>query len=396
MEFSSSPLLRLPREIRDIILSYILVTGTIPLEPAVTKAPRSRIAVGGEVGFCEALYQQYKLTYPLDSRSTWTIPLQDLAIPEEDFQLDSITIFMTYQYASSIDRRRKRNLGTSLLQVCKQIYVEGSEIFYGKNNFSFAHDFRIPTAAAFFRDRSATSLRLIKALELSLMDVEESTPGAGDLNSYTGRHVLQCDYGYYTELCNLLSSPGMQLRKLSLTVETSRDYSFGDVYPVSRALDLDGLKWSNAHGNRATDIVDWVHPLLNIKTLDHLSVFWINQTHARIVGRTAALMAQHMIRSQPGRRESQNAFVQESIEILYRTAILGLVSSPEGCAVVTYDPANEHVAHRNCATAIWDDGHKLIRGDREYATSKFERLIVREYLDAFHGCLTCYYELNSM
>lgn len=90
-----SPLLRLPRELRDIVYSYILVSGTISIEAAITRVPRSRIAVGGEIGFCEALYQQYRLTSPLMYRATWTIPVEESGIPEEDSQLDSSVVHIT-------------------------------------------------------------------------------------------------------------------------------------------------------------------------------------------------------------------------------------------------------------------------------------------------------------
>jgi hypothetical protein len=376
-----------------MILSYILIAGNIPLEPAVTKAPRSRIAVGGEVGFCESLYHQFKLAYPLDSRSTWIIPLEALAVPETSFQLDSSTVHMTYQIASPTHGRWDQTLGMSLLQVCKQLYIEGVEIFYGKNTFSFPHDFRIPTAATFLRDRPATSLCLIKSLELSLMDTE-TLPDIDNSTRYSGRHVLQCDYGFFDEFCGLLSSPGMQLRRLSLSIETSQLYLPGDVYPVLHALGLDDIKWTIAQANRATDVVEWVYPLLNITSLDHLSVFWMNEPHTRVVGRTVALMSQHMLRDRPSLGTNQISTAQDKIEIMYRAAT-NLPSKERDYAIVVYDPVNEGVTFRACD---WDDSRTLLEtADGCYVNNYMrpERPYVQEYLDVFNSCITCYCELNA-
>jgi hypothetical protein len=376
-----------------MILSCLLISGNIPLEPAVTKAPRSRIVVGGEVGFCESLYHRFKLTYPLDSRSTWTIPLEAMAVPDTSFQLDSSTVYMTYQIASPVHGRWDRNLGMPLLQVCKQLYNEGVEIFYGKNTFSFPLDFCIPTAATFLRDRPAT-MRLIKSLELSLRDTE-TLLGIENSTSYSGRHVLQCDYGFFAELCGLLSSPRMQLRQLSLSIETSRFYLPSDVYPVLRALGLDEIKWTTAQANRATDVVEWVHPLLNITSLDHLSIFWLNETHARVVGRTVALMARHMLRGRPRLGTNQNPLAQDEIEIIYRAATT-LPSKEEDYAIVVYNSVSESVTCRACD--IWDDGRTLPEtagGCHIHNCMPLERPFVQEYLDVFNACMTCYCELHT-
>ncbi|KAF2439568.1 hypothetical protein P171DRAFT_490260 [Karstenula rhodostoma CBS 690.94] len=385
-----SPLLRLPREIRDMIYSYVLVSGTIALEGAVTRAPRSRITVGGEVGFCEALYQKYKLTYPLTSRSTWTIPLEDLAIPEASFQLDSSAVHITYQIRPSMHGRRGDSTSTSLLQVCKQIYSEAVEIFYSKNNFSFTGEYRIPTAVIFLRDRPAVSLHLIRSLELPISYVEDHPPSGVAPGRYSGRHVLHRDYGFYAELCGLLSSPKMDLRKLSLTVET--DW-------VNPLLDADGpalrrqenFKWLYSKKNRTPEIVEWVHPLLKINTLEKLSVYWINGLHTRIIGQTIALMAQSMLKIRSSLETNQTRPGQERIELLYRTVHR---NHPPSCAVVVFDPSDQSVSGRSCA--IYDDGERLIEveGDDYNFDPRLERPVVQEYLDTCPVCLTCYCEVN--
>ncbi|KAF1966514.1 hypothetical protein BU23DRAFT_603442 [Bimuria novae-zelandiae CBS 107.79] len=123
---------------------------------------------------------------------------------------------MTYQLAVSRSRHAGKKVDLSILHVCKQVYQESAEIFYGKNTFSFTSSFCIPTAATFLRDRPE-SLRFIKSLELRLLETEEEPEGPRE---YIRSHVLWGRDGLYPELCGLLSSSDMALRRLSLIIET--------------------------------------------------------------------------------------------------------------------------------------------------------------------------------
>ncbi|KAJ4299350.1 hypothetical protein N0V90_004595 [Kalmusia sp. IMI 367209] len=393
------PLLRLPREIRDIIYEYVLFHGTIAIEASVTKAPRSRIVVGGEIGFCEALYQQYKLTYPLTCRSTWAVPLHDLAVPEPELQLDSSTVHMTYQIASSTHGNTSTRIDISLFHVCKQVYYEANDIFFRKNTFSFTADFRIPTAAVFLRDMSDLSLRLPTSLELHLMDSEIETSHVDQIN-YSGPRELQCSYGFYPELCARLSSANMNLRKISLSIESSNLPSTDLLFPISGAIAMDNMRWKASEGTDGTIVPEWIHPLLGIKTLDKLSVFWIfDGRHIRLIGRTLTLMRQHMLKRAHHRAKEVVKPERKELEFLYR--VIDPLTMRQDGAVMAYEPTDESLSYRNCT--IHDDGCRLIESGTGDSTvlvnGSAERPLVREYLaylaplsDNAGSCTTCYCE----
>lgn len=77
---------------------------------------------------------------------------------------------MTYQLARSSRDTRLDGLGLNILRMSKQMYNEGSKIFWGCNIFSFTSDFRIATAFASLCDRPTASLLLIKSMDLDLAE----------------------------------------------------------------------------------------------------------------------------------------------------------------------------------------------------------------------------------
>lgn len=365
-----SRLLRLPREIRyaskirmitletdrrcsDHIYGYVLVYDKVSLEAGVTKAPRSRIAVGGEIGFSYSLYQMHELRYPLCYRSTWEIPLSDLEIPEPEFELDSTKVCMTYQLVPPQNRKARNKINLSLFLACKQVYFEASEVFYGKNTFSFTSDYRILTATAFFRDRPVAVLRYFRSLELHLIEVEERPPGLEA--KHVGVHVLQFDYGSFSELCNLLSSPTMNLRHLCLSFETRWAEDLINMFSLSDLFEHDRSQVSTAE--ECVAAASWVKPLLNIKTLDHLSVFWINARHFRMVGKIAEMMGRHMFEARQLPTEDGVTPMERAVEILHQ--FNRGENEPVHGAVALYDPMNHKTKHWLCG--IYDSGQKLNR-----------------------------------
>lgn len=273
---ASSHFLQLPRELRNQIYDHLLGPNSIAIECAVTKAPRSLVAVGGEIGFCEALYQKYKLTYPLAHRSTWEVPIKNLDIPADDFQLDSSAVSMTYQVCPSLRKSNDVALELQLFEVCQQIHAEVSSVFYVKRTLSFPCSFAIPTAAAFLADRSIIALSYISSLQLSLFEVRGSELRDGDYSGSQERARLRDACGYYHKLCSLLASRWINLRTLCLSIESYDAHFLGDSLQTLELLnskDSDPVKtsWSQL---RQVSIASWVDPLLNVRGLETLEIDW--------------------------------------------------------------------------------------------------------------------------
>ena len=374
----------------DNIYEYVLIHGAIALEAAVTRAPRSRIAVGGEVGFCEALYQKHKLSHPLSYRSTWKIPLKDLAVPEAEFQLDSSVVYLTYQLAVPEREHAPRTIDVSVLLVCKQIYFEAIEIFYGKNEFSFTSDFCIPTAATFLRDRPSISLRYIRSLLLHLEELEEPRILEYE-RGVTG--CLQFDYGFFSELCSILSSPEMGLRCLSLSIDTLACYFHNYAFPVSKFLDSENAHLSDLKSRLddwAPDLPLWSHDLLSIRTLNQLSILWVSRgSHVRVIGKLAATMGQHMLQDQNRPAGNDTYRKQQSIEILSQARNR---SGERSSSMMVYQPNDGSYVHRECE--ICSNGFKLIETTKAEPEANTTHPFIQKNLKQFGYCLCSYYELN--
>lgn len=265
------------------------------------------------------------------------------------------------------------------------------DILYRRNTFSFTGDYGIPTALIFLRDRPTASLHLIRSLELRLKYVEELQPSGVTSERYSGRHVLLRKHAseFYEELCSVLSPPQMDLRRLYLTVDTHWTHPLLDADgPALRQRD--NLKWQHSTRNRSPDIVEWVHPLLNVKGLEKLSVYWINGIHTRLVGQTIALMAEKMLKDRSRWGNDQERLEENKLEFLYRTVHK---NHPASCAAVIFDPYDQSVSGRQCT--IHDDGERLTEVPDENIykfDSRSEQRLVQEHLDACPVCLTCYWE----
>jgi hypothetical protein len=312
-------LLNLPREVRDLIHEYVLVRGVISIECAMTKTSSAQSSdYSKEIsGAC------YSLRAPRIQRRLWSLPGFDL--DQNDLDNDQYlpsTVYMTYQYAraskdgiasrssvgsmislasadSGLSTYRVGNgLDLKWLQVCRQVYEEASRIFYGQNIFSFTGDFRIPTAFAFLCDRPAASLRRIAALELALM---EDTNMSGTSQAHypiirraTDSLVLQYAYHYFTELCTLLSTSRMRLRKLYLSVETMSTPRVGpDDLMYSFRTEMEDIRGQDPRPL-------WLDPLLNIEDLELVELYWaFRQPRLLRMSQTTALIRKHTLVETP-------------------------------------------------------------------------------------------------
>jgi hypothetical protein len=287
-------LLQLPREIRDLIYEYMLVRDAIPIDGAITKPISTNVPDN-----FEELYSCCQLRAPRVHRRLWPMPAFDIHLEDSpSFKNRSFTVYMTYQFSKSISTTSEPSPNLHILQTNKQIYTEASKIFYGCNVFSFTGDFRIPTAFAFLCDRPAPSLRLIRYLQLALLEDSNirGTPQAHYpiIRRSTDSLVLQYAYHYFTELCTLLSTPRVRLWKLYLIIETLSVPS----HPTPS--DLHGsLEWEKRGlaGSRP-QVPLWLDPLLKIENLKAIELCWIAR-HPRLrrVACTARTMRRHMLAS---------------------------------------------------------------------------------------------------
>jgi hypothetical protein len=278
-------LLQLPREIRDLIYEHVLIRDAIPIECAITK-PSS----GLTSQVFEELSEHYSLRAPRQHRRIWPMPAYDL-----DSDFDATPIYLTYQLAKQMSQTPSTEVNLDLLRVCKQINAEAYKIFYSGNIFSFTGDYRIPTAFAFLCDRPPASLRLIRSLELSLMEDNntERTPGAHYpvIPRSVASLVLQYAYNYFTDLCTLLSTSRVNLRKLYLVVETmNRQEANFSRESLQRETNSSTGQWAV--------LPAWFHPLLKIQRLEMVELCWISRRpRLQQMACTVRAMQHHMLSS---------------------------------------------------------------------------------------------------
>ena len=297
---TTSRFLQLPRELRDLIYEHALVKGIISIECAVTKGSPTRVHDQRNLKSREKEDEPYPLSAPWGHRRVWSVPPFDIdSASTNNTPNPPPAVYMTYQLEKGSEEKVIESVDVSLFQVCRLIYAEASEVFYGNNIFSFTSDFRIPTAFAFLCDRPATSLVRIKSLELSLLEANnmKGTTQAPYpiVRRSTDSLVLQYAYQYFTELCTLLSTSRMRLRKLYLTVETMASDSYTDSGRIGIRDGLALEKRKMVESSRPW-IPMWLNPLLKIEGLESLEMRWIsNRPQLQRMTDTVGVMQRHML-----------------------------------------------------------------------------------------------------
>ncbi|CAO2656426.1 Nn.00g052290.m01.CDS01 [Neocucurbitaria sp. VM-36] len=292
-----SRLLQLPREIRNLIYEHVLVRDVIPVESAVVNLPRSRFSRSRAPSFCEGLHEMYPSRRPHVHRRIWSVPAFDIDVAFTDnSRNDPKVVHMTYQLADSHASYKRCGVEIRLLQVCKQVYYEATDIFYSKNTFSFMADYRIATIFAFLCERPAASLLHIRSLELALTE-DNNMRGTTQAHypitrRSTDSQVIQYAYHHFTDLCTLMSTPRMQLRKLHLTIDTLA--ARNGIAPGSIQ---ECLQWEKHKTSQQRPwIASWVDPLLKVEGLESLTVYWIfDRPRLRRMSDTLSMMQQHML-----------------------------------------------------------------------------------------------------
>ena len=302
VERHCSPLLELPRELRSLIWEHAVVRETIPIECAVVKGPGYRRHTGYPCSYSPQLHDAYPLTRKVIHRTTWPLPIYDLKV---DIQggtwMEPKQAWMTYQLAQAssrpINATKRDKITIQLLQVCRAIHSEARPLFYNKNVFSFTGAFPISTALIFLQDRPVEGLSRLSSVELLLTEDNNMRGTAEAHFPPTTRSsdclVLQHAYHYFTDLCTFLSSSTIHLRKLYLTIESLSSY--GDSQPESL---LDCLTWELEKSGLARPwIASWIQPLLAIKSLEEIGVYWVSdRPRIRRMSDTLATMQEAMLK----------------------------------------------------------------------------------------------------
>ncbi|KAH3910675.1 hypothetical protein HBI56_189680 [Parastagonospora nodorum] len=328
--------LDLPRELRDCIYELILVRDVIPVECAITN---TRFPQGSEEDpeYCTIP----PLRAPRAQRRLWQIPAfdMDLGYPDNDHTAPE-TVHMTYQISKEPELASLDGLNLCLLQVSKQVYTEASKIFYSNNTFSFTQDLRLPTAFAFLCDRPAASLRMVRSIELALME-DSNMRGTAQahypiIRRSTDSLVLQYAYHYFTELCTLLSTSRIQLRKLYLSVETCGSRGSQDATSLQETV-----TWENENLNSAALETLWLEPLLKLEGLESVEIHWIfGQAHVRRM----AYMAQKIQRHSLARMHEDSVSEGLAQRAHPPIRITSFHKSEQGTSFVSQDPSKwEHV-----------------------------------------------------
>ncbi|XP_014551263.1 hypothetical protein COCVIDRAFT_42393 [Bipolaris victoriae FI3] len=303
----TSRLLQVPREIRDLIYEYVLVRDIILIERAAATVPEITAKQCPE--FYRQLRQSYPLTHIRSHRRVWAIPRFDIGLPsfKDDPELPPSHVQMTYQITRQSSLPFGEQIGIHLLQTCQQIYHEARDIFYAKNVFGFKTVEGIPTAFAFLCDRPAKSLNLISSMQITL---GEGTNLRGTTEAHypivarsTDSVVLRYAYNDFTNLCTLLSSPRMQLRKLTLVIDSLHQF-YRPVFPSP----TDCIKWEAQRTTASRPwVAPWVQPLFKVENLECLEIYWsLDRPEICRMADTMSLMRQQMLAPKGFRRHGRS------------------------------------------------------------------------------------------
>lgn len=344
-------LLQLPREIRDLIYEHALVRDTIPIDCAAVEGPGYRKHTGFPCSSSPQLHETYPLVRPVVHRRTWFLPVHDLKV---DIQggtwMEPKRVQMTYQLAPSCTRPKdtchQDKAALQLLLVCRRVCDEARPLFYKDNVFSFISNFPISTALAFLQDRPAAVLPLLSSIEIALTEDNNMRGTAKAHFPPTTRSsdclVLQHAFDYFTDLCKLLSSPAIQLRRLYLTIESLSSY--GDSQP--QAL-LECLAWEiEKSSDERPWIATWIQPLLEIKSLESVKIYWISdRPRVRRMSDTLSAMQRSMLKHTDSNLNNKN-YTSWSHELEF-----GILKAYDDVITTTvlFNPQTENLEWGDCS-----------------------------------------------
>jgi hypothetical protein len=386
----SSPLLQLPRELRSLIWEHAVVRETIPIECAVVKGPGYRRHTGYPCPYSPQLHDAYPLTRKVIHRTTWPLPIYDLKVNiQGGTWMEPKQAWMTYQLAQASPRpnnaTNRDKITIQLLQVCRIINSEASPLFYNKNVFSFTGAFPISTALSFLQDRPVEGLSRLSSVELLLTEDNNMRGTAEAHFPPTTRSsdclVLQHAYHYFTDLCTFLSSSAVHLRRLYLTIESLSSY--GDSQPESLP---DCLTWELEKSGKARPwISSWIQPLLEIKSLEEIGVYWISdRPRVRRMSDTLSTMQEAMLK-QPSLARMDNP-KGHALEFSILRSCYDLFST-----MIVFDPRTEDFQCGDCSCEDRLDFLEHAAND----TSEAKRAFYRCGVATWKEHQTCYTGFRS-
>ncbi|KAJ8111351.1 hypothetical protein OPT61_g6035 [Boeremia exigua] len=402
-QVSPSRLLQLPREIRDLIWECAIVRDTIPIDCAVFEGPGYRRHTGYPCPYSPQLREAYPLHRKVTWRRTWSLPVYDLKV---DIQggtwMEPKRARMTYQLASPCarpnERRTEDKIAIQLLQVCRTISTEAKPLFYSKNVFSFTGRFPISTALAFLQDRPAAALSQLSSIEMVLTEDNNmrGTPEAHfpSVTRSSDCLVLQYAFQYFTDLCTLLSSSAIRLRRLYLTIESLSSY--GDSQPEVLS---DCLAWEVEKCSSARPwVASWIQPLLQIESLETIKVYWISdRPRVRRMSDTLSLMQHSMLKNE-NTSPCHGGHAMRSHELdfsIYKS------HCDHTMTTLIFDPRAEHLECGECSCENRPAGLQQLSEESPAAMKSFYKCGVatwKEHQSSYTGhrsAYTAYCELIS-
>lgn len=391
----TSRFLQLPREIRDLIYEHALVRDTVPIDCAVLGGPSYRKHTGSQCPFSPQLHKAYPLTSPRARRTTWFLPIYDLKV---DIQggtwMEPKRAQMTYQLAPPCERPKGAyyhdKIALQLLLVCRKVHAEARPVFYKKNVFSFTSKFPISTALAFLQDRSGTALALLSSIELVLTE-DNNMRGTAEAHFPPTRRssdclVLQYAFHYFTDLCTLLASPTVQLRRLFLTIESLS--SCGDKQPESLA---DCLAWEIEKSDAERPwTASWIEPLLQIESLESVMIYWISdRPRVRRISDTLSTIQRSMLQY-AGSKDSDLSYTSRGHELEF-SILKGY--NDNTTTTIIFDPQMKKFEWGDCSCKDRSPGLEHITGDGPEYTRAYYKCGVatwKEHQTTFNGFKSAY------
>lgn len=311
---------------------------------------------------------------------------------------------MTYQLAASASKpgcaeKGEDKIAVQLLRVCRTVNREATPLLYKKNVFSFTGQFPVSTALAFLQDRSMEALSQIQALELLLLE-DNNMRGSAEahfpaVTRSSDCLVLQHAFTFFADLCALLSSSVINLRRLYLTIESLSAY--GDEQPLFIS---ECLAWeTDKSGGERPWVAVWIEPLLRIESLESIGVYWIaDRPRVRRMSDTLAALQRSMLK----REDSGNSECERGQEVDFK-----ILKSTYDLLTTTliFDPQKEELQMGYCSCVDLLEGLEHIDNQErssDEARKAFYKCGVATWKEhqlgftGFKSAYTAYCQLGSM